>query len=83
MAKEVSARPMHPYLRRFLIRRIWDQVERVTRFERLEMAIPIGEGNAVDRRTEVRRTAIRKGRTIPAHTGWNVSITVHRPRVIR
>ncbi len=66
--KEVSARPMHPYLRRLLVGWIGDQVERVARFERLQMAIPIGEGYAVYRSAKVGWPAIRKGRTIP-HAG--------------
>ncbi len=82
MAKEVSAWPMHPYLWRFLIRRIGDQVERVTRLECLEMAITIGEGDAVYRGAEVRGPTIREGGTVPAHEEWNVLITVHRLRVI-
>ncbi len=74
---------MHPYLWRFLIRRVGDQVERITRFECLQMAIPIGESDAVDRSAEVRGTAIRKGRTITAHSGFRLGITVHHPWLIR
>ena len=77
VAEEVSAWPVHPHLWRFLIRRIGDQIERVARLEGLQMAIPVGESDAVDRSSEVRRAPIRKGRTIAAHTGFNVRITVH------
>ena len=66
--EEISARPMHPYLRRLLVRWIGDQVERVARLERLQMAIPIGEGDAVYCSAKVGWAAIRKGRTIP-HAG--------------
>ena len=83
VAKEVSARPVHPHFWRFLIRRIRDQVEGVAGLERSQMAIPVGEGDAVNRSSEVRWSAIRKGRTIPAHSGFNVRVTVHRPWFIR
>lgn len=83
MAEEVSTRPVHPYFWRFLIRRIGDQVKGVAGFEGSQMAIPIGEGDAVDRSPEVRWSAIRKGRTIPAHSGFNVRVTVLRPWFIR
>lgn len=69
MAEEVPAGPMHPYLWRLLVRWIRDQVKRFTRFERLQMAIPIGECDAVDRSTEVRRPAIRERRGVSTHIG--------------
>ena len=83
MPEQVSARTMHPHLRRFLIRRIRDQIEGVTRFDLLQILIPIGERNAMNRSTEVRWPAIGERRSKPAHYGWIVGITVHRPRVIR
>ena len=83
MAEEVSAPPVHPYFWCFLIRRIRDQVKGVADFECSEMAIPIGEGDAVDRSPKVGWSAIWKGRTIPAHSGFDVRVTLHRPRFIR
>ena len=82
VAKQVPSRPMHPYLGCFLIRRIGDQVERIARFDRPQMPVPIGESDAMDGSTEVRWPAIRERRTI-SHAGWDVWITVHQPRVIR
>ena len=79
MAEKVSAGPVHPYFRRFLIGGIGNQVKRVAGFKRIQMAIPIGEGNAVDRSSEVRWPAIRKRGTIPPHSGFSLRVTVHRP----
>jgi hypothetical protein len=83
VAKKVSALPVHPYFWRFLIWRIGDQVKGITGFERNQMAIPIRERDAVDCSSEVRWPTIRKGRTLPAHSGVSVRVTVHRPRFIR
>jgi hypothetical protein len=83
VAEEVSPRPVHPYFRRFLIGGIGNQVKRVAGFERIQMTIPICERDAVDRSSEVRSPTIRKGRTIPAHSGFSVRVTVHCPRFIR
>ncbi len=83
MAEKVSAEPVHPYFRRFLIRGIGNQIKGVAGFKRGEMAITIGEGEAVDRGSEVGWSSIRKGRTVPAHSGFSVSVTVHCPRFIR
>ena len=83
VAEEVSARPVHPYFRRFLIGGIGNQVKQVAGYESIQMAIPIGEGDAMNRSSEVRWPAVRKGRTIPAHSGFNVRVTVHRPWFIR
>jgi len=83
VTKKVSSLPMHPDLWCFLIQWVGDQVECVTRLHVLQMAIPIGEGDPMDRGTKVRRPAIREGGTGLAHSGLNVPITVHRPRVIR
>ena len=74
---------MHPYLRHLLIWWIGDQVKRITRFERLQMAIPVGKGDAMDRSAKVGWSAIREGRTILAHTEFNDRITVHGPWLIR
>ena len=83
MAKEVSARPVHPYFRCFLIRRIGNQIEGVSGFECGQVAIPIGEGDPVDGGSEVRWSAIRKGRTVPTHSGLIDLVTVLHPWFIR
>jgi hypothetical protein len=67
VTKKVSAQAVHPHFWRFLIRRIGDQVKRVASFECIQMAIPIGEGDTVDRSLETGWSAIRKRWTIPAH----------------
>jgi hypothetical protein len=58
VAEEVSTRTMHPDLRSLLIRRIRDQVERVSGFDFFQMAISIGECGAMHRSAKVRRPAI-------------------------
>jgi hypothetical protein len=83
VAKDVSAWPVHPHFWRFLIRRIRYQIEGIAGFERSQMAIPICERDAVDRSSEARWSTIREGRTIPAHSGFRVRVTVHCPRFIR
>ena len=83
VAEKISAGSVHPYFRRFLIGRIRDQVKGITGFECSQMAIPIREGEAVDRSSEVRWSTIREGRTIPAHSGFSVRVTVHCPKFIR
>ena len=83
MSKEVTALTVYPDFRRFLIRGIRDQVEGIASFERSQMAVPVGEGDAVYRSPEVRRAAIRKRRTVPAHSGFGVRVMVHRPWFIR
>ena len=81
--KEGFTLPVHPYFRCFLIRRIGNQVEGVAGFECTQMAISIGEGGAVDRSSEVRWSAIREGRTVPAHSALLVRVTVLRLWFIR
>ena len=83
VAEKVSAGSVHPYFWRFLIWRIGDQVKGITGFECSQMAVPIREGEAVDRSSEVRWSTIRKGRTTPPHSGFSVRVTVHCPRFIR
>ena len=72
VAKQISARPMYPDVGRLLVRRIGDQVERITSLECFQMAIAIGEGDAVDRCAKVRGPTIGERRTKAAHWGWDV-----------
>lgn len=67
MAEQISARPMDPHLGGFLIWRIGDQIERVARCDILQMHVPIGKSDSMNRGTEVRGSTIRERRSKPAH----------------
>ena len=68
---------------RFGLREEGFQASAIARLECFQMPITIGEGDTVDCGAEVRGPTIGERRAKPAHSGLDVGITVHRPRVIR
>ena len=63
MAEQVSTPPMYPHLRRFLIRWIRDQIEGVPRFDVFQVLIPVREGDAMNRGSEIGWPTIRERRS--------------------